>query len=79
MRVTCPNCGSKFKVPDKALGTTGRKLKCGKCEHKWFQKPEADAPAAARAAVRRVLRPGAEAHELHLPARLTKVWGKEAR
>ncbi len=47
MRVTCPNCGSKFNVPDKALGTTGRKLKCGKCEHKWFQKPEADAPAAA--------------------------------
>ncbi|MCR9174391.1 MAG: zinc-ribbon domain-containing protein [Alphaproteobacteria bacterium] len=47
MRVTCPNCGSKFKVPDKALGTTGRKLKCGKCEHQWFQQPEADAPAAA--------------------------------
>ena len=46
MRVTCPNCGSKFKVPDKALGTTGRKLKCGKCEHQWFQKPEADAPPA---------------------------------
>ena len=47
MRVTCPNCGSKFKVPDKALGTTERKLKCGKCERKWFQKPEADAPTAA--------------------------------
>jgi predicted Zn finger-like uncharacterized protein len=46
MRVTCPNCGSKFKVPDKALGTTGRKLKCGKCEHQWFQKPEAQAAAA---------------------------------
>lgn len=49
MRVTCPNCGSKFKVPDKALGTTGRKLKCGKCEHQWFQKPEAEAPAETAA------------------------------
>lgn len=39
MRVTCPNCESKFKVPDKALGTKGRKLRCGSCDHQWFQKP----------------------------------------
>ncbi|NQW09382.1 MAG: zinc-ribbon domain-containing protein [Alphaproteobacteria bacterium] len=45
MRVTCPNCESKFKVPDKALGATGRKLRCGSCEHQWFQKPR---PAKAK-------------------------------
>lgn len=46
MRVTCPECGSKFKVPDKALGATGRKLRCGKCAHQWFQEPGAPgAPA----------------------------------
>jgi predicted Zn finger-like uncharacterized protein len=39
MRVTCPDCGSKFKVPDKALGTKGRSLKCGKCDHQWHQQP----------------------------------------
>ncbi len=39
MRVTCPECESKFKVPDKALGTTGRKLRCSQCAHEWFQEP----------------------------------------
>ena len=39
MRVTCPECESKFKVPDKALGTTGRKLRCSQCAHQWFQEP----------------------------------------
>jgi len=39
MRVTCPKCESKFKVPDKALGTTGRKLRCSQCAHEWFQEP----------------------------------------
>lgn len=49
MRVTCPECESKFKVPDKALGTTGRKLRCGKCGHQWFQKPGKPKPAGKAA------------------------------
>lgn len=44
MRVTCPECESKFNVPDKALGTTGRKLRCSKCSHEWFQEPVAAEP-----------------------------------
>ena len=50
MLVTCPKCEQKFKVPDAALGTKGRKLKCSSCEHKWYQMPagaEDEAPAAA--------------------------------
>jgi len=39
MLITCPNCGTNFSIPDAALGTDGRKLKCAKCEHKWFQAP----------------------------------------
>jgi predicted Zn finger-like uncharacterized protein len=39
MLITCPNCGTNFSIPDAALGTTGRKLKCAKCGHKWFQEP----------------------------------------
>ena len=39
MLITCPNCGTNFSIPDAALGATGRKLKCAKCEHKWFQEP----------------------------------------
>jgi len=50
MIVTCPNCASRFHVADKALGTDGRKVRCGSCAHAWLQKPgveEAPPPAAA--------------------------------
>jgi hypothetical protein len=33
-------------VPDSALGTKGRKLKCSSCEHKWHQMPAAAEPPA---------------------------------
>lgn len=49
MRVTCPECESKFKVPDKALGETGRKLRCSQCSHQWFQAPAPEKPAAKAA------------------------------
>jgi predicted Zn finger-like uncharacterized protein len=49
MNLTCPNCSSRFKIKDGALGTKGRKVKCGKCEHRWHAMPEA-APAPAAAA-----------------------------
>lgn len=39
MLITCPSCTTNFSIPDSALGTTGRKLKCAKCGHKWFQEP----------------------------------------
>ncbi|MBF0307506.1 MAG: zinc-ribbon domain-containing protein [Alphaproteobacteria bacterium] len=39
MIITCPNCSTKFGVPDKALGNGGRMLKCARCEHKWHQYP----------------------------------------
>ncbi len=52
MNLTCPNCGARFKIKDDALGTKGRKVKCGKCDHRWHAMPEgaAAAPAAAAAA-----------------------------
>jgi predicted Zn finger-like uncharacterized protein len=39
MLISCPSCTTSFSVPDKALGATGRTLKCAKCGHKWFQSP----------------------------------------
>ncbi len=53
MNLTCPNCSARFKIKDGALGTKGRKVKCGKCEHRWYAMPEAAeaAPALAPAAV----------------------------
>lgn len=58
MLVTCPECQQKFKVPDKALGTKGRKLKCSGCGHKWHQMPKPKAKAKAKA------KPAAEAPPL---------------
>jgi len=52
MNLSCPSCGTKFRVPDGALGDTGRKLRCASCKHVWFQAPletESAAPAAAPA------------------------------
>lgn len=42
MLISCPACGTNFSIPDNALGATGRKLKCAKCAHKWFQAPLPD-------------------------------------
>ena len=35
MIIGCPNCFSRFRVPDHALTPSGRKLRCGKCAHEW--------------------------------------------
>ena len=43
MNLTCPNCGTRFKIEASALGTKGRKVKCGKCDHRWHAMPKAAA------------------------------------
>lgn len=35
MILTCPNCATKFRVPDGALGATGRLVRCGNCGTEW--------------------------------------------
>jgi predicted Zn finger-like uncharacterized protein len=42
MLISCPNCATNFSIPESALGTKGRTLKCAKCGHKWFQNPLLD-------------------------------------
>jgi predicted Zn finger-like uncharacterized protein len=39
MLITCPNCKTKFNIPPNAIGETGKKVKCTKCAHVWFQEP----------------------------------------
>lgn len=41
MIIACPACGTKYVVPDDALGLDGRTVRCAKCKHSWFQ----DGPA----------------------------------
>ncbi len=39
MIVTCPNCASRFRLPDEKIGPDGAKLRCGKCKHVFHQDP----------------------------------------
>ena len=41
MIITCPACATQFRVPDGALGSDGRKLRCSSCRHVWFEAPPA--------------------------------------
>ena len=37
MRLTCPNCGAEYEVPDEVIPTSGRDVQCSNCGDTWFQ------------------------------------------
>jgi predicted Zn finger-like uncharacterized protein len=39
MILSCPDCGSRFAVDPAKLEPDGRRVKCGKCAHVWFESP----------------------------------------
>jgi predicted Zn finger-like uncharacterized protein len=43
MIIVCPECTARFAVKAEAIGVKGRKVKCAKCAHAWFQAPDAEA------------------------------------
>lgn len=38
MYISCLNCQTKFIVLDNQIGINGRRVKCSKCRHIWYQK-----------------------------------------
>lgn len=37
MRLTCPNCGAQYEVPDEVIPSEGRDVQCSNCGDTWFQ------------------------------------------
>ena len=47
MILECPECRTRYLVPDSAIGIEGRTVRCASCKHSWFQEPDERAQAAA--------------------------------
>jgi predicted Zn finger-like uncharacterized protein len=39
MILGCPECNTRFAIDAQALRPDGRRVKCGKCDHVWFEEP----------------------------------------
>ena len=37
MRLTCPNCGAQYEVPEEVIPDEGRDVQCSSCGHTWYQ------------------------------------------
>lgn len=38
MELSCPQCDTRFSIPEEALGPAGRKVRCSRCAHVWHAK-----------------------------------------
>lgn len=52
MLLSCPECRTRYLIPDSAIGIAGRQVRCANCKHSWFQPgPDPAGSAAADAAI----------------------------
>ncbi|HKJ73406.1 MAG TPA: zinc-ribbon domain-containing protein [Alphaproteobacteria bacterium] len=50
MIISCPNCSTRFTIPDAAIPATGRTVRCSKCGTKWRHPDETPLETAAETA-----------------------------
>lgn len=41
MRLSCPNCGTEYDIPDGMVPAAGRHVQCTSCHTRWFAKAQA--------------------------------------